>query len=216
MQLNPRRFTVLAFVLRTGWLMGIQPASGYVEAPMSLGSVIAQSTNVLLVQVQAVDREKNLIIYRKERDIKGKHPTDIIKHNIGRGGLRANEWKPQMDWAEVGKPAIFFHNGGASETCIGTWWYQAYAGGEWWNHSHGEPFLLRSYAGSPEKLATLVAQMLEGREVVAPCMVDGANKEDLHQRRGKIQRLKVSLKIQDYNPKRDFVGWGGEGFRRLF
>src|SRR5262249_34231917 len=45
-------------------------------------------------------------------------------------------------------------------------------------------------------------------------MVDG-NKDDLHNRRAKIQRLKASLKIQDYNPKRDFVGWGGEDFRRL-
>ena len=47
-----------------------------------------------------------------------------------------------------------------------------------------------------------------------PCMVDG-NKEDLHMRRAKIQRLKASLKLQDYNPKRDFVGWGGEDFRRI-
>ena len=97
--------------------------------------------NVVLMQVQAVDKQKNFIIFRKIRDVKGKHPTDVIKHNIGMGGLRANEWKPQMDWAEPGKVAIMFHNGGASETCIGTWWYQAYAGGEWWNHSHAEPFL---------------------------------------------------------------------------
>ena len=108
------------------------------------------------MRVETVDKEKNLIIYRKVRDIKGKHPQDVIKHNIGRGGLRPNEWKPQMDWAEPGKTAVFFHNGGASETCIGTYWYQAYAGGEWWNHSHGEPFLLRSFAGKPEKLAGIV------------------------------------------------------------
>lgn len=192
----------------------VQRSAGYVEAPMSLGAVVAQSTNILVMRVVSVDREKNLIIYRKERDIKGKHPQDIIKHNIGRGGLRPNEWKPQMDWAEPGKAAIFFHNGGASETCCGTWWYQAYGGGEWWNHSHGEPFLLRSFCGQPEKLAGIVAEMLAGREVIAPCMING-NLEDLHHRRAKIQRLKVSLKLQDYNPKRDFVGWGGEDFRRL-
>ena len=87
--------------------------------------------------------------------------------------------------------AVFFYQGGASETCIGNWWYQAYSGGEWWNQSHGEPFLLRSYCGSPEKLAAQVALMLQGREVVVTCMIDG-NKEDLHQRRGKIQRLKAS------------------------
>jgi hypothetical protein len=190
------------------------PVLAYVEAPMSLGAVVSQSSNIVLMEVVAVDKEKNLIIYRKVRDIKGKHPLDTIKHNIGRGGLRPNEWKPQMDWAEPGKKAVFFHNGGASETCIGTWWYQAYGGGEWWNHSHAEPFLLRSFCGQPEKLATVVADMLEGKEVVVPCMVDG-NKDDLHNRKAKIQRLKASLKLQDYNAKRDFVGWGGEDFRRL-
>src|ERR1044071_9963701 len=90
----------------------IAPLFAYVEAPMSLGAVISQSTNIVLMQVQSVDREKNLIIYRKVEDLKGKHSQDVIKHNIGRGGLRANEWKPQMDWAEPGKMAVFFHNGG--------------------------------------------------------------------------------------------------------
>src|SRR5262249_48057946 len=68
-------------------------AHAYVEAAMSLGSVLAQSSNVVLMRVESVDRDKNLIIYRKIQDIKGKHPLEVIKHNIGRGGLRPNEWK---------------------------------------------------------------------------------------------------------------------------
>jgi hypothetical protein len=205
---------ICAIIALAGAVCVIPRSHAYIEAPMSFGAVIAQSSNIVLMRVESVDREKNLIIYRKVKDIKGVHPQELIKHNIGRGGLRPNEWKPQMDWAEPGRMACFFHNGGASETCIGTWWYQAYGGGDWWNHSHAEPFLLRSYAGPPEKLVALIGQVLEGKEVVVPCMVDG-NKEDLHNRKAKIQRLKVSLKLQDYNPKRDFVGWGGEDFRRI-
>src|SRR5678816_205625 len=91
------------------------PGRAYVEAPMSLGDIIRQSTNIVQMQVVKVDREKNLIIYQKLQDIKGKHPTDQIKHNIGRGGLRPGEWEEIMKWAEVGKQATFFHNGGASE-----------------------------------------------------------------------------------------------------
>lgn len=215
MQRHPRLALVtIALSVVIGWLWMTQTGRAYVEAPMSLGAIVAQSTTIVLMRVESVDKEKNIIIYRKVRDVKGKHPQDVIKHNIGRGGLRPNEWKPQMDWAEPGKMAVFFHNGGASETCIGNWWYQAYGGGEWWNHSHGEPFLLRSFAGNPDKLASIVDQMLASQEVIVPCMIDG-NKEDLHNRRAKIQRVKASLKIQDYNPKRDFVGWGGEDFRRI-
>jgi hypothetical protein len=81
--------------------------------------------------------------------------------------------------------------------------------------SHGEPFLLRTFAaGSPEKLMAAVKEIMAGKEVVVPCMVDG-NKDDLHLRKAKIQRLKASLKLGDYNQKRDFVGWGGEDFRRI-
>ncbi len=192
----------------------LSPAPAYVEAPHSLGAVVQQSSHIMVLRVEKVDKEKNLIIYRKVRDLKGTHPQEVVKHNIGRGGFHPREWQYTMEWAEVGKTAIFFHNGGASETCIGTYWYQAYAGGEWWNMSHAEPYLLRSFCGNPDKLAAAVTEMLAGREVIVPCMVDG-NKEDLQLRRARVQRMRASLKLQDYNPKRDFVGWGGEDFVRL-
>src|SRR5262249_51417432 len=41
------------------------------------------------------------------------------------------------------------------------------------------------------------------------------NMEDLKQRRAKVQRLRASLKLQDYNPKRDFVAWGSDDFVAL-
>ncbi len=192
----------------------IAPAWAYVEAPMPLSALITQSTNVCTMVVTKVDKQKNLIIYKKVADIKGKHPQDEIRHNIGFGGLRPGEWQEIMNWAEVGKVAVFCHNGGASETYIGATWYQAYPGGEWWNMSHGEPFLLRSYSGKPEKLGGIVQELLDGKEVIAPCMVDG-DKEALHKKTAKVQRVRCSMKVQDYNPKRDFVGWGGEDIRRL-
>src|SRR5690242_16563088 len=94
-----------AAVMAAGLLvcMSPEPARAYVEAPMSLGDIIRQSTNIAQMQVVKVDREKNLIINKKLHDIKGKHPAEEIKHNIGRGGLRPGEWEAIMKWAEVGK-----------------------------------------------------------------------------------------------------------------
>ena len=66
-------------------------------------AVVAQSTNVYLMRVESVDREKKVIIYRKVQDIKGKHPQDIIRHNFSNAGLRPDEWKKPLDWAEPGK-----------------------------------------------------------------------------------------------------------------
>ena len=67
------------------------PSFAYVEAPMSLGALIAQSTNVCTMVVTKVDKQKNLIVYKKLLDVKGKHPQEEIKHNIGFGGLRPGE-----------------------------------------------------------------------------------------------------------------------------
>src|SRR5258708_5120833 len=209
-----RRFIPLVALAISTVMFSPRPVAAYVEAPMSLGSVLSQSTNVCLMTVTKVDKQQNLIIYQKVQDIKGKHNQETIKENIGRGGLRRGEWEEIMKWAEVGKQAVFFHNGGASETVIGVTWYQAYPQGEWWGMSHGEPFLLRSYAGKVDKLPGFISEMQANKEVIVPCMVDG-DKETLHKKTAKIQRVKASLKIQDYNPKRDFVGWGGEVIRRL-
>src|SRR5262245_40346209 len=194
------------------------PAHGYVEAPHSLGQVINLSSNIVLMRVTNIDRTRNAIIFTKVRDLKGVHKHQEIRHSIGTAGFEPREWQTVMKWAEVGKEAIFFHNGSQSETCIGNYWYQTYGNANdanaWWGMSHAEPFLCRSFSGRIDKLAAAVTDLLAGKEVVVPCMIDG-NKEDLKAGRAKIQRLKASLKLNDYNQKRDFVGWGGEDFRRL-
>ena len=188
-------------------------AWGYVEAVYPLGRLMQESTNIVHMRVEKVDKEKNLIVYRKIRDLKGNHPGETIKHNIGQGGFHPREWQNIMAWAEVGQSAVFFHNGGAGETCIKNYWYQTYAG-DWWAMSHAEPFLLRSFAGNPDKLAGAVSAMLGGQEVVVPAMVDG-DRNAIQLRTARIQRIKASLKLQDYNVKRDFVGWGGDDFRAV-
>jgi hypothetical protein len=185
-------------------------ARGYVEAPYSLGRVCHESTNIVLLEVTRVNKEKGLVIFKKVQDLKGKHPEQEVKHNIGKRGFHPREWQNVMAWAEPGKKAVFFHNGGQSETCIGTYWYQCSREGAWWGMTHAEPFLLRTYCGDAEKLAAAVTALLQGRQVVVPCLQDGP-KDQLHQRKGKLQRLKASLKQLDYNPKRDFVAFGGDG-----
>jgi hypothetical protein len=182
----------------------------YVEVPYTLGRVCQESTTIVLVEVVKVNKEKGLIIYKKIEDIKGKHPQTELKHNIGQRGFHAREWQNVMAWAEPGKKAVFFHNGSASETCTGSYWYQCYPENEWWGMSHAEPFMLRTYCGDAEKLAAYVKEIVANKEVVVPCMVDG-NKDDLHLRKAKLQRLKASLKLQEYNAKRDFVAAGGDG-----
>src|SRR3954471_2412589 len=89
----------------------VSPRSGraYVEAPYPLGRVLNESTNVVVMRLEVVDKEKNTLIYRKVRDLKGTHPGETIKHNIAKNGFQPREWQNVMAWAEVGKTAVFFH-----------------------------------------------------------------------------------------------------------
>ena len=186
------------------------PARAYIEAPHSLGKCVHESTHIVLLEVTKVNTDKNLLVFKKVADIKGKYPAAEVKHNIGKRGFHEREWKTVMAWAAVGKRAVFMFNGTASETCIGTYWYQGFREGDWWGMSHAEPFLARTFYGDPDRLADHCARILKGEEVVVTCLADG-NKEQFHQRKGKVQRMRASLKRLDYNAKRDFVGWGGDG-----
>src|SRR5688572_25617545 len=47
------------------------PAHAYVEVPFTLGRVVNESTIIVLLRVEKVDKEKNLIVFRKVRDVKG-------------------------------------------------------------------------------------------------------------------------------------------------
>ncbi len=216
MMTRHRRSLSLATVCKVLVLLGLgaRVAWAYVEIPYTLGRVIQEATQIVVLRVEKVDKQRNLILYRKVQDLKGPPAPDVIKHNIGQGGFHPREWQSIMALAEPGQIAVFFNNGGASETCLPNYWYQAYSGGEWWNMSHGEPYLLRSFAGRPEKLVTAVTAILAGEETIVPCMVDG-DKNALALRTAKIQRMKASLKLLDYDIKRDFVGWGGDDFRSI-
>ncbi|HEX3148845.1 MAG TPA: VCBS repeat-containing protein [Gemmataceae bacterium] len=194
-------------------LAAASPTWAYIEAPMTLADVINQSTQITILRVTRVDKSKSLIVYEKVEDIKGKFTTASARH-VCTGQLREGETKTVLDWAEPGKTAIFFAKDGACETCIDNYWYQIYKqGDDLYGMSHGEPFLLRSYAGKADRLPPIVRGIMEGREVICPVMED--NKDLLHKRAARIMRTKASMKLMNFDHKRDFLGWGGEDIRRI-
>ena len=188
-------------------------AWGYIDIAYSLGRIIHESRFIMVLRVQQVDRQKNLIVFSKVRDIKGKHPGDTVKHNIGNFGLDPQESKDIMAWAGVGKTGVFFHNGSGGMLYFDKYWYQV-AMGDWCRLIHSEPLFYPAFFGKSTKLEAALDAMLAGQEVVVPCMVLGDFKT-LFERTGRIQRLKASMKLLTYDAKRDFVGWGAEEFQRI-
>jgi hypothetical protein len=169
------------------------------------------STHVMIAKVDKIDRDKNIVIFQKVRDVKGKWPSATVRQFFNpalpaRGHV--------MSWAEPGKIVMFYalESYKWSHTYVDGEWYASNTG-DWtnWNVSHSEPLLLRMYAGRTNRLADASVQILAGKEVIVPGMVDGPV-DDIIKKRAGYQRLKASLKLLDYNPKRDLVGPGKDDF----
>jgi hypothetical protein len=213
-----RTFQLCWGLVLAAWLflaLWPRPVPAYIGGPpLSLGLMCSWSTHVIGVKVERVDKEKNLIVFRKLIDYKGKWPADSIKHVVPAGLV---ERQQIFQWADVGRTTVMcaLESYRWSHTYIDSVWYASNtADWQWWNVSHGEPLLLRMFSGKSERLPGVCSAILGGKEVIVPCLADGSP-EDLRQRKTKVQRLKASIKLLDYNARRDFVGYGGDDFNRI-
>src|SRR5690349_6618745 len=83
----------------------------------TLGRVVNQSTRIQVLQVDKVSREKQVIIYKKIADLKGKDADEVVKHKLT-DGYHPRELRTVLDWAEPGEIAVCFYTGQGSVTCI--------------------------------------------------------------------------------------------------
>src|SRR5438309_3107152 len=137
------------------------PAWAYIDAGPTLGRIIQDSTHIVVLQVDNVDKEKGIIVYKKVADLKGESDSAQFKHRIG-DGLHPREPKQILDWAEPGKLAVCFISGKVSLTCIGHYWYEcAAAQDSWWTMARGRPELslasFESVARLREHVTAIVA-----------------------------------------------------------
>jgi HEAT repeat protein len=162
-------FTIVALLWNSS-------AQAYVDASPSLGSVIRDSSNIAVLEVTKVNVEKRVIIYKKVADLKGRHPTEEVRHAIGEGN-HPREPKAVLDLAKPGTIAICFHNGKVAQTCLGKYWYEAAASQEapWWRMTYGRTELSLAYWGSTSKLRNLLAEILAGKTVVITAISHGVN-----------------------------------------
>lgn len=201
-----RRLALVLFLLAGSCIFLVRPAPAYIGGPpMTLGLMCGWSTHVMIARVERLDRNKNLIFFRKVRDVKGKWPAETVRHYFN-PALPNRQYV--MDWVEPGKTVVMcaLESYKWGHTYIDGEWYAANTG-DWqlWNVSHSEPALLALYAGRVSRLAEAVGKVVAGQEVIVPVLENGP---EIAKRRGKFMRIKASLKRPDLNQKRDFVGWG--------
>ena len=82
----------LRSLLAAALVLAAARSPAYVEAPMSLGSVVAQSTNVCAMVVTKVDKQNNLIVYQKVADITDWEGVKVMPAPKPSMNLEGIEW----------------------------------------------------------------------------------------------------------------------------
>jgi hypothetical protein len=179
-----------------GLLLLIEPrrAHGYIDSPEpTLAQLCKRSTEIAVLQVEKVNREKLGIVYRKVRNLKGdfasatKHPfTHVLLATPGYITNPANimdaESQRQQNQGTLaavteGRKAVVFQVGQLQLICVGHYWYTLRVSADAAAPLGGacDARFARFFCGDVELLVTAVADLLTGKAVVVPRMA-GSNK----------------------------------------
>lgn len=166
---------LLALFLMTG------AARAGIEAPISLGVIVLDARNIIVLEVEQFLPERALVVYKKMAELKGKHIGSRVRHgNIpvkpdpdGKWGRRGPSLESLHELLIPGRRAVFFHDGSSGVVYLGDGcWYTGAVASEdatanWgiWLPQYGYGF-----AGSVEQLERLVPDMLQGKEVIVPSL----------------------------------------------
>jgi len=188
----------------------VPPALGYIDVPPhTLGHQCNYSSNIAVLQVESIHKDKKAVVFRQIKVLKGEWSAETVRHFVV-----SAETEPILAWAKPGKTAVTFfvktdHHAGY--TYIDGFWYvnrlfiidsKVINDMGKWQAYMARPSQLRTFSGTPEELVTAITAILKGKEVIVPCMV--ADKiDDLAAGRGKVKPMRASLKRLDYNPRRD-------------
>jgi HEAT repeat protein len=136
----------------------------------TLGRVVNQSTRIVVLRVDKVSRDKQVIVYHKVADLKGKDADAVVKHRLT-DGYHPREARTVLDWAEPGELAVCFYTGTGSVTCLGRYWYLCSADEPGRGTMiAGRPEMAYCYSGSAARLREHVTAILDGRQVVVTAL----------------------------------------------
>src|SRR5258706_242456 len=89
---------------------------GQVTPPCPLGELIRQSDPIVVLEVDHIDRENRLVVFKSVKALKGKADPGLIRHHLYDTDLAI------LDWANPGKKAVCFYHGAKAETYLGNHW----------------------------------------------------------------------------------------------
>ncbi|MFQ6042725.1 MAG: hypothetical protein ACE5PV_17850 [Candidatus Poribacteria bacterium] len=155
-------------------------SNAFVERKYELREVINECTNIVFGTLTSIDKKRKRAIIKVEEDVKGKSNFDQIKLNVAVGQYRGNLTSPEkfMKVLKVGNPVIIFYRyqGDALEALghTGGTWFQTRSNvvkltpNVWWNFTHIEIRMHRTFKGSTEDFQQLILMTLKPFEYAKP------------------------------------------------
>jgi hypothetical protein len=157
-------------------LCRIEAAQSFITREYTLQEVLDACSNVAFGRAESVDRKKQRAIVKLEENVKGKSKFSHIKINAAVGQVRAKQTSPAMHMKKfkVGLPVIIFYKDkGASLEGLGYvsgTWFQIFGTNKpdknrvWWNFTHLEIYMHRTFSGSTEKFQKVIRSALAGKK----------------------------------------------------
>ncbi len=155
---------------------------GFIEKQYTLGEVIESCTNIVFGTVESVDTKRLRAVIKVEEDVLGESGLKKIKINLAVGQRRPESGPEKMiQYFREGKPVVIFydmHTGQLNSIGhVGSKWFQCktYVGKEWegtnwrdkwWNFTHIEVHMHRTYRGWTVNLQKKIKALLKDRDVI--------------------------------------------------
>ena len=167
------RLLLLSFTLLLGlqFLFTVSQTQAFIARHYTLQEVLAECSNIVFGTVTSVNQKRMTAKVKIEENLKGESDFEEIKINLSTG--QGNFPEKMIKKFKAGKPIIIFYKReGRRIPSLGHvdgTWFQTFAQDRsdksrvWWNFTHIEIYMHRTYKGSTPDFQRLVRDTLAGR-----------------------------------------------------
>ena len=167
------RLLLFSFVILLGlqFPFTVSQTQAFIARHYTLQEVLAECSNIVFGTVTSVNQKRMTAKVKVEENLKGQSDFQEIKINLSTG--QGNFPEKMIQKFKVGKPIIIFYKReGRRIPSLGHvdgTWFQTFAQDRsdksrvWWNFTHIEIYMHRTYKGSTLDFQRLVRDTLAGR-----------------------------------------------------
>ena len=167
------RLLLFSFVILLGlqFPFTVSQTQAFIARHYTLQEVLAECSNIVFGTVTSVNQKRMTAKVKVEENLKGQSEFQEIKINLSTG--QGNFPQKMIEKFKVGKPIIiFYQREGRRIPSLGHvdgTWFQTFAQDRsdksrvWWNFTHIEIYMHRTYKGSTPDFQRLVRDTLAGR-----------------------------------------------------